>query len=268
MQIIGLCRFSYPALGGFQVEHDSIEDRITYLYATERLNERFRLFETIALPCLKHQTDPDFELIIVVGDTLPADALARLHALISDLPQARIIAQPPRPQREVMKEVLTQARHHPDAPVVHFRHDDDDAVAVDYIATLRETLALSAPLLAQYRTVAFDWTKGYIAELGPKGISATEVRRNFNVAGLAMHARGGCPLTIMNFAHHKLPNFMPALSLPNPEMFVRTHSAYNDSRQKAVKPVPVTLLTPEEEETFRTRFAIDADAVRAAFSAA
>ena len=71
MQVIGLCRFSYPAIGGFQVEHETLEERITYLYDPNRLQERFRLLETIALPCLRHQTDQNFDLIIVVGDSLP-----------------------------------------------------------------------------------------------------------------------------------------------------------------------------------------------------
>jgi hypothetical protein len=53
MQVIGLCRFSYPAIGGFQVEHGSIEERIAFLYAEERLEERFQLMEAIALPCLR-----------------------------------------------------------------------------------------------------------------------------------------------------------------------------------------------------------------------
>ena len=67
MQVLGLCRFSYPALGGFQVGHDSTADRIAYLYDPARLEERFRLFETVALPCLMAQTDPDFEMIVLVG---------------------------------------------------------------------------------------------------------------------------------------------------------------------------------------------------------
>ena len=79
MQVIGLCRFSYPALGGFQVEHETVEDRIAFLYAEHRLEERFRLMETVALPCIRHQTDPDFELIIVIGDQLPARHRRRLH---------------------------------------------------------------------------------------------------------------------------------------------------------------------------------------------
>ena len=50
MQVIGLCRFSYPGIGGFQIEHDSLEDRIAFLYAPERLEERFRFFECFTLP--------------------------------------------------------------------------------------------------------------------------------------------------------------------------------------------------------------------------
>ena len=37
MQVIGLCRFSYPAIGGFQIEHETLENRIGFLYAEDRL---------------------------------------------------------------------------------------------------------------------------------------------------------------------------------------------------------------------------------------
>jgi hypothetical protein len=39
MQVIGLCRFSYPAIGGFQVEHETLEERIALLRA---INRRFK----------------------------------------------------------------------------------------------------------------------------------------------------------------------------------------------------------------------------------
>ena len=70
MQTIGLCRFSYPAISGFQIEHDTIEERRDYLYAPKRLNERFHLFETLTLPGLRAQTDQEFDFVIVVGDCL------------------------------------------------------------------------------------------------------------------------------------------------------------------------------------------------------
>lgn len=50
MQVIGICRFSYPAEGGFQRLHESLEERCAYLYEDERLNKRFSTLETVTLP--------------------------------------------------------------------------------------------------------------------------------------------------------------------------------------------------------------------------
>ena len=265
MQVIGLCRFSYPAIGGFQVDHDTIEDRIAYLYDPARLEERFQLFETVALPCLRAQTDPDFEVIVVVGDQLPKPHLDRLHDLTADMPQVRLHAEPPRPQRAVMKKILNAARTDPDQPCLQFRHDDDDAVAVDFVERLRAASADAVALTARNKAVAFDWNKGHVAEFGATGIAATEIFRPFYVAALGMQIRGNCPLTIMNFAHEKISRFMPCVTYADPPMFVRSHNSSNDSRQKKVKPVPVTPLAPAQIETFRTRFAIDADHVQRVF---
>lgn len=266
MQVIGLCRFSYPAYGGFQVNHDTLEERIRYLYDHDRLEERFRLFETIALPCLKQQTDQDFELIIVIGDTLPKHHLDRLQDQIADLPQARVVAQPPRRQREVMKEALQNARRDPFEPCLQFRHDDDDAISVEFIEKLRAATQDCQGLLKRHQAVAFDFNSGYVAEVGKHGISATPVHRPYDVASLGMHVAGNSKLTIMNFAHNKIVKFMPTVTFSKPPMFVRTHNSYNDSRQKSVKPVPVDPLTPEQELHFRTDFGIDINHVRKVFS--
>lgn len=265
MQIFGLCRFSYPALGGFQVGHDTIDDRIAYLYNDARLEERFRLFETVALPCLRAQTDPDFELIIVVGDTLPKHHMDRLRDITASLPQARIQPEPPRPHREAMKDILNSARN-PDLPCLQFRFDDDDAVAVDFVERLRNASDECFGLTQEYRTVAFDWNRGLIAEYGAAGIAAVEVYRPYDVAALGMYVRPRCPLTIMNYAHNKIGRFMPTVSYDTKHMFVRGHNASNDSRQKGEAAADVTPLTPKEEQMFRERFNIDAHAVRQIFS--
>lgn len=264
MQIIGLCRFSYPALGGFQVGHETIEDRVAYLYNESRIEERFRLFEHVALPGLIAQTDPDFELIIVVGDMMPRHMLDRLRDITARLPQARIHAEPPRQHRDVMKEILNGARNRA-LPCLQFRFDDDDAVAVDFIERLRAASDDCFALTQQHRTVAFDWNRGLIAEYGPDGIAATEVFRPFDVAALAMYVRPRCPLTIMNYAHNKINRFMPTVSFDTKHMFVRGHNGSNDSRQKGEARADVLPLTPDQETLFRTRFAIDADKVREIF---
>lgn len=267
MQVIGLCRFSYPAVGGFQIEHDDIDARIAYLYSESRMEERFRLFETVALPCLKAQSDSDFTFVVVIGESLPARHRERLNDLLAGMRQAQITAQPPRRHRGVMQRILNAARDDESAPCLQFRHDDDDAVSVDFVEKLRDAVGRSAALLEGQPRMAFDFNRGYIAELGPEGIAATEVWRSFNTAALAMYVAGGRDSSIMNFAHNKLPQHMRALCLHDDAMFVRTHNAHNDSRQKpGVKPVEVASLTPDEEAIFERRFAISADAVRRAFA--
>ncbi len=265
MQVIGLCRFSYPAIGGFQVEHEEIEERITYLYAAERLEERFQLMEAVALPCIKAQTDPDFELIIVIGDQLPKEHHDRLHDITSDIPQVRIIAEPPKPQREIMKDIFNKARKDPAEPCLQFRHDDDDAFAIDFIERLRAASDDARSLTEQHKAVNFDWNEGYVAEFGSGGISSTQIHRQLYPAAMGMQIRGGSPLTIMNFAHEKIARFMPVVSYAEPPMFVRSHNNSNDSRQKPVKAVPVSPVTHAQAEMYRTRFAIDIDHVQRVF---
>ena len=267
MQVIGLCRFSYPAYGGFQVEHDTIEERIAYLYDETRLEERFRLFETIALPCLREQIDPNFDLIIVIGDQLPKRHVDRLHDLTAGMPQVQIQAHAPDQQRPVMKRILNAARRDPSKPCLQFRHDDDDAVSGDFVRQLREAVDDTVALRARYRTVAYDWQNGYVVEVGADGIHAQQVYRPLNVASLGMHVRGNDPTTIMNFAHNKLNRFMPVVSYGNEPMWVRTHSRFNDSRQaKKAHAVPVEPISEDQKGEFVARFAIDEDHVKGVFA--
>lgn len=268
MQVIGLCRFSYPAIGGFQVDHDTIEERIAYLYGNDRLEERFRLMETVALPCIKAQTDEDFELIVMIGDQLPKLHRDRLHDITADVPQVRIVEEPPRPQREVTKEIFNRARKDPSKPCLQFRHDDDDAFAVDFIERLRAASHDAERITAQHKAVNFDWNKGFVAEFGPNGIASTDIFRQLYPAAMGMQIRGNCHLTIMNFAHEKIARFMPVISYAAPEMFVRSHNSSNDSRQKPVKKVPVSSVDFKQAQMFKERFAIDIDDVTRAFGGA
>ncbi|MEL7133282.1 MAG: putative rhamnosyl transferase [Pseudomonadota bacterium] len=267
MQIIGLCRFSYPAIGGFQVGHETAQERMSYLWAHDRLEERFRLFETMALPCLRAQTDQDFDLLILIGDTFPKAHRDRLHDLTADIRQVQIITEPPAPSRDMSKKLLNAARRDPSKPCIQFRHDDDDACAVDFIAKLRAAAQDVEPLTRKHKTVAFDWNQGYVAEVGEAGIAATRIHRPFYVSALGMYIKGNAKTTIHNFMHERIPQFMPCITYADADMFVRTHNGYNDSRQKQVKDWPVEPLTPEQITLFRDRFAVDIDTVRRVFSA-
>ena len=268
MQVIGICRFSWPGEGGFQVQHRDLDARISYLYDRARLEERFRTFETITLPPLRAQSDANFTFLIVIGETLPEEWLSRLMDLVADIPQAIILPKGPGRHREVMQEAINQSREFDNQPCLQFRMDDDDAVACTYIETLRGVVRDIGDLAQKHRCMAIDFSQGYIARPGPMGLEATPTNAPFTTAALALIISPKDRRTVMNFAHHKVARNMPTLSFCKPDMLIRGHNDFNDSRQKAgVKPVELTPLTPEQEDHFRRVFNIDADHVRRVFSA-
>lgn len=266
MQVIGLCRFSYPAQGGFQVGHGSDADRQAYLWSPERMEERFATFEAFTLPSIKAQTDPNFTFLIVIGDEMPATFCDRLTGLLEGFPQAIVQRHPPGPHRDVMKTAINSVRQVPAVPGLQFRLDDDDAVSVRYVERLREVAQDNRPLLRQNRHVAIDFTQGFIARAGPDGIAARATVEPLWTAALAISVKRGARNTIMNFGHSKLPRFMPVVSFTGEDMFVRGHNDHNDSRQKkGVAPVTLDPLSAQDEAHFKRVYNVDADAVRAIF---
>lgn len=266
MQVIGFCRFSYPAEGGFQVEHESIEDRLAYLYSPERIEERFRHFETICLPGLKAQTDPEFLFAILVGEAMPEPYLERLMVLVEDFEQAVVIPRAPGPHRKVCQEVINSLRVM-DQPCLQFRHDDDDAVSVQFVQRLKKAASDCAPLLDQHRLVGFDWNRGYVARPDAQGICAEPTVHPYWGVAQAVAVKPGVRQTIMNFGHQKINQFMPTVTFCDEPMYVRGHNDHNDSRQKKhVKPVDLPRLNAEDEAEFQALFAIDSDHVRKVFA--
>lgn len=266
MQVIGFCRFSYPAEGGFQVEHATMEERLTYLYAPARMEERLRHFETICLPSIRAQTDPNFTFVILIGENLPEPWVGRPRDLIADVPQAMVAARPSGPHRKVCQRVINSARKM-DQPCLQFRHDDDDAVAITFVERLRKAAADVGPLLEQHRMVGFDWNRGYVARPDANGISGEVQVTPFWGVAQATYVQAGVRQTIMNFGHRKIMEYMPCLTFTDEVMYLRGHNAHNDSRQKKhVKPMPLPRLNQDGEADLLDRFAIDADHVRRVFA--
>jgi len=268
MQVIGLCRVSYPAIGGFQVTHDNISEREAYLYAPERMEARFRSFETFTLPCLRAQTDPDFTLVVVVGERLPRRWRDRLEVMLADLPQAVLQAHPPGRHRDVMKAAINAVREPRGGPCLQFRLDDDDAVALRFVERLRAAAHDIGPLLRKNRYVGIDFNQGFVARAGAEGLSVSPVVETLWTPALSVAVKPGASRGVMNFSHAKLARVMPVVSLTGEYMYVRGYNDHNDSRQKpGVKTPRLSLLDDEGEIFFRDTFNIDAARVRAAYAA-
>ncbi|SDX50340.1 Putative rhamnosyl transferase [Ruegeria halocynthiae] len=271
MQIIGLCRFSFPALGDFQIEHDTIKDRRRHLYNSARLKERLSLFESVTLPSFRAQTDEDFQFLVVVGDCLPKLAFDRLNDLTADIRQVQIIQRPVdqnQKHRQTMKQILQCARLQPDQPCLQFRHDDDDGVSVDFIERLRDGAQDGAGLIKKNQAIGIDFNNGYQASFGPNDIQAAQVYKSLLGVGLGMLIAGNCAHTIISFTHNRIGRFMPVISYPDRPMWIRSLNSSNDSSRAEKQKSQLAPITPDTERAFAERFAIDLDFVRRAHSSA
>ena len=258
MQVIGLCRFSYPALGGFQIEHASTAAREAYLYAPARMDERLAAFEALTLPSLRAQTDPDFTFLVVTGTSLPAAYRDRLNEALADIPQAVLKPMAPARHRPVMRRAINSVRVDATSPCLQFRLDDDDAVACDFVASLRQAASDAHGLIARHGRVAIDFNQGYLVRTEPDGVRAAPIRKPLMTAALGVAFLPGDTKCVMNFGHHKLAEEMPVLSLTGTDMFLRGIGGSNDSAKRfRLGEFDFAPLTPAQKQLFQTRFGLD-----------
>ncbi len=274
MQVIGLCRFSWPGQGGFQRLPEDLAARRAALYDPARMAARLAAFESFALPALRGQTDPDFTFGVVIGPCLPRPYRARLEALLDSLPQARLLEAPPGPHRPVMQAQINRLRRRSGAPCLQFRLDDDDAVNLAFVERLRAAARGSSALRDGARHVAIDFDRGWIVQRGAQGLRLAEVRAPLWTPALGVAFAPRVQLSVMNFGHSRLARHMEVLTRPDADMFLRGHDAFNDSRGDAAALPPAGLAPPDAAtaERIRRAFGVDLAAAearcRAAMSAA
>lgn len=229
VQVLGLCRFSVPSLGAFQVEHDSIDARRAMLYAPERLAHRFLWFSHVALPCIRAQTDPDFRLIVLLGEDFPEPWLTRMRDLVADVPQVVLDFAPPGPHREVCGDAM---RRHvdPTADVLaQFRLDDDDGVAVDFVARIRADLTAALPIFGRSDLMALDYCRGVLLTEKDGDLIPTLRRASLWTPALVLLTRPMTPRMVLDYPHHLIWRHMPVLSMQDEVMFIRGAHGGNDS---------------------------------------
>ncbi|RDW14873.1 putative rhamnosyl transferase [Paracoccus thiocyanatus] len=230
VQMLGLCRFSYLGGRGFQVMHETLEQRRAFLYDPERLARRWHWFENVTLPALLAQTDPDFTLVLMTGPDLPEPWLSQLRELVEIMPQARLALIPPM-ERHLDACMVAIAPHiEAGADVVgHFRQDDDDAVAIDYVHDARRDFTAMRPLWERRRRLSCDYSRGLVLKATEQGISV-EPRMIYNaVAALTVYLPPDAQRSVMHFPHWKIGLSMPGVTLPAKPMFVRFLNHDNDS---------------------------------------
>jgi Putative rhamnosyl transferase len=265
--MLGLCRFSVLVEGGFQVVHPDLQARRAMLYDPQRLASRFVWFEHLCLASLRAQSDADFTLVVLVGEDFPDVWRKRLDNLVAGMPQVVVTTQPPGRHRDVCIAAMASFID-PQADVVgQFRLDDDDAVAVDYIARSRADFALVEGLYQRHGLVASNYARGLqVTDTGDALIYEKRAATDWS-CGLTLYFPPDSATGVMDYGHHRLAEFMPTISQNDSLMYLRGRHQSNDTRPKGQGKYEVwdtARVTP----VLSSRFGIDGDAFETALRAA
>ena len=255
MKTVGLCRFSYPCLGRFQITHDSIEDRIAYLYGKERMEERFRFFETLTLPSIANQTDDDFTLVILIGEQLPDIYRERLLAAVAHHANIVVVQRPPLAYKTAMESVFSEIIGEHRGPTAQFRLDDDDAVGKDFIRLSKAYFRDGSAVFERERRLAIDFHQGWVLGLTPGGATVQKVSKPLWAPGLMCFLYGDAPKTVMHFPHHLIAKHMIVHSHREANMFIRGASATSDS-QLPKRLLPKEKISEHQRRLFQKAFGV------------
>lgn len=233
-QIVGLVRFSYPALNGFSKSAIDTPTLEAQLYDPARLERRFHLFENLTLPSLLAQSDTNFSTAFLIGTGMPDVARARLEALIAPLPGARLLTLPPLAHFNATGRAFARMRDGAATHLTGFRLDDDDALDHGFVARLRRLSGVLAPACGGQRPLVVGFNRGLFLELKPQGNRIYEVVEKLPLGiGLAMTVPAAHPENIFRRNHRLLPQFYTCFTDADTPAFIRTVHGDNDSQPYA-----------------------------------
>lgn len=235
--LVVITRFSYLGKSGWK--SDASKDA-ALLFDPDRLRLRLELFRTITLPSLVAQTDRDFSHLILTSAQLPSWAMDELSRACSAAygkdRRFAILARRPGLLTVHLRRYL-QSIVEPGALVAQAVLDDDDGLAVDFVANLRRSLA---KLDATGRetgpeSLAFvSFPEGYGFEIGMTGAGQATAtvyahRYPFINCGLTLVGLPGAA-NILGIQHRKTPLLHDPLIVRRKRMFLRSVHGMNDSR--------------------------------------
>ena len=142
--------------------------------------------------------------------------------------------------------------------MAEFRLDDDDAVALNYVQSLRRTWPRLRKLASPVGRIALDQGKGMVLEAREgAGIVPHLFLTMCWTPGLAIYLRPEDTGIIMDFPHHKIWQRVPFVSLTDQVMFIRGHHGTNDAKTPWKATAPVVHDPEEFPPLLRRRFGID-----------
>jgi hypothetical protein len=258
-QLIGVCRFSYLGDGGFIASGRKQDELEAHLYGAERMLRRFAFFEAMCLPSLAAQTDQNFTLVALIGDTMPYRWRRKLKNLMDVYPFLQICTLEAAGPLNSTRRAFRRATDNDADFVTGFRIDDDDAVAIDYIGKTRAMAdhllahgfadANNPAVIAYHHGLYWDLNDHEapfydFSETAPLGLAS------------AMITPADMQTNIFRWNHRRLAAHCRCWLDPTERMFVRTLHRHNDS-DRSIPPGSIPVGLPKARRILEERFGLD-----------
>ena len=228
--VIGLVRFSFPALSGFARTPATTPELEAFLYDPDRLKRRFHLFESLCLPSLLAQSDPDFTMIFLVGDRLPDRWLARLNTLIRPLRSALIVPAAPQQIYPATKTAFNLIDRDGYSHRTTFRLDDDDGLSLNYIARLKARAAQLHRPESPGASYAIASNRGFYLVVSEQGNQVFDVVERLPLGlGLSLTTPIDRPGNVYQHNHRQIGQFRDTFGDMSNASFIRSVHPDNDS---------------------------------------
>ena len=230
VQIKGLIRFSYLSENGFAKSDQGIEKMREMLYAPERLERRFKLFERLAFHTMALQDDVDFSCAVLIGDSFPIAWRKRLEEITAEFAPMQIVALPPMVHIQAVKQAYNALPDDPEAThIATFRQDDDDGMHRQTTARIRTLAENLLQVRADRKPFVIAFNRGlYLDPMAEKPITEWYERSPLGI-GLAMVAKKGDHATVFRRNHRHLTQYYDCYSEVARPMWIRSVHQDNDS---------------------------------------
>ena len=231
VQVIGICRWCYPsATRDFRLIPDDLAAAREEPYAPHRKPHRLFLLDTILLPALRAQTDKDFTLVFLTGDTLPEPYRQEVLDLAADVPQIkRVFAAEGQPQQDLVRRLMIELRDPAAVAVAGFRLDAAAAVSVDFVEQTRRIFGGVRPLFGGAGQLALDYTRGFVMKTTRRGYEFLPITSRWWTPGPVIFIRPDIQQSVLDFHHMQLWHSMHLLMHTEWPMFLRGVHHSNDS---------------------------------------
>jgi len=269
LQMLGLCRFSYPtAQDGFSRTGKTLSEQRAILYDPARMALRLFYFEHVMLPGIRAQDDPDFTLLLLMGDQLPGDVRARVLELIADIPQIRPVFAPEgQAHRKVCSAVMQDARDASAAAVAEFILDDDDGVAIDFVSRTRVLFPRMRGLMREATKLVLDYNRGILLSTVGGTPEFHSISAPYWTPASCLLMKPDSSKSIQDFRHTRVWQRVPTVTMPLSVMFLRGAHGDNDS-SVSERPAGAVARPMEPQvlnDVLTQRFALDIGALNAAW---